>query len=120
MSRTNIVAQTLPGAYPALPVTPGSDLTEVPADVGNGNSTAIVEGKTMVIAHNVNAGAKTITFTSVADTPYTRTGDITAYSIGIGKIKIFGPFKAIGWSNSGNLYIDCNHADVLLTVITLP
>lgn len=120
MSRTSIAAQTLLGAYPALPITPGSDLTEVAADVGNGNSTPLIEGKTIVIAHNVNAAAKTITFTSVANPADNRTGDITAYSIGIGKIKVFGPFKQVGWSQGGLLFIDANHADVLLSVITLP
>src|SRR5204862_4192533 len=60
MSRTSIAAQTLPGAYPTLPVTPGSDVTEVPADVGNGNLTPLVEAKTIVVAHNINVAAKTI------------------------------------------------------------
>jgi hypothetical protein len=119
MARTNIAAQTTLGAYPALPVTPGSDLTEVPADVGNGNETTIVQGKTIVVAHNINVAAKTVTFTSVAD-DFGRTGDITAYSIAAGKVKIFGPFRTAGWSHSGKLWIDANHADVLLSVITLP
>lgn len=119
MSRTNIVAQTLPGAYPALPLAGGSvTLTEVPADVGNGNITPIVESKTVVLAHNINVAAKTITFTSAVDS-FNRTGDITSYSIGAGKIAAFGPFKSGGWNNSG-LEIDANHADVLLAVITLP
>lgn len=119
MARTNIAAQTLPGAYPALPLTPGSNLTEVPGDVTNGNSTALVEGKTMVVAHNINVAAKTITFTSVVDA-FGRTGNITAYSIAAGAIKLFGPFKLAGWSNAGNLDIDVNHADVLLAVVSLP
>lgn len=119
MARTNIAAQTLDGPYPALPLTPGSNLTEVPADVGNGNSTPIVEGKTIVVAHNVNVAAKTITFTSVADDK-NRSGDITAYSIAAGKIRIFGNFKVPGWTHSGDLWIDSNHADVLLAVVTLP
>jgi len=118
MSRTNIAAQTLPGSYPVLPLTPGSDLTEVPGDVGNGNVTPIVDNKTIVVAHNINVAAKTITFGSSVDA-FNRTGDITSYSIGIGKIKIFGPFKTAGWDNTG-LNINVNHADVLLAVVTLP
>lgn len=119
MARTNIAAQTLPGAYPTLPVTPASDLTLVAADVANGNMTPIVEGKTVVFAQNTGVGARTITFTSVADT-FGRTGDITAYSLAAGKMKLFGAFKAAGWTHSGNLWIDGSHAEVLLAVITLP
>lgn len=119
MSRTNIAAQTLLGAYPALPVTPSSDVTEVPGDVGNGNTTPIVNLKTIVIAHNINVAAKTVTFASVVDDK-NRTGDITSYSIAAGKYKIFGPFATAGWSNAGNLDINTNHADVLLAVVTLP
>jgi hypothetical protein len=119
MTRTTIAAQTLLGSYPALPITPATDVTEVPADVGNGNDTTIVDNKTIVVAHNINVAAKTVTFTSVADA-FNRTGNITSYSIAAGKYKIFGPFKVAGWSNAGKLDIDANHADVLLAVITLP
>lgn len=119
MTRTLIAAQTLLGAYPTLPVTPATDLTEVAADVGNGNSVTIIEGKTVVLAHNTGVGARTVTFTSVADT-FGRTGDITAYSIAAGKLKPFGPFKVAGWSHSGVLWVDGSHAEVLLAVITLP
>lgn len=120
MPRTNIAAQTLPGAYPVIPITANTrDVTEVPGDVGNGNETTLVDSKTVILAHNVNVGAKTITFTSVVDT-LNRVGHITAYSIGAGELAVFGPFKTVGWAATGKLQIDVEHADVLLAVLTLP
>lgn len=121
MARVNIAAQTTPGAYPTLPVTANSlDLAMQALDASLGNYTALVDSKTFVLAQNTGVGARTITFTSVADA-FGRTGDITAYSIGAGELAIFGPFKAAGWSQSGTqLYIDGSHAEVKAAVITLP
>lgn len=120
MARVLIAAQTTPGAYPTLPISANSrDLSMQAGDNALGNYTAIVEGKTLVIAQNTDSGAHTVTFTSAADT-YNRTGDITSYSIGAGELALFGPFKALGWSNAGNLDIDCNDNTVKFAVITLP
>ena len=120
MPRTNIVAQPTPGAYPVLPVAGNAlDLAMAGADVGNGNDTALVDSKTLVVAQNTNVGAKTITFTSVADS-LNRTGDITAYSIGAGELAMFGPFKTVGWAHTARLWIDAESADVKIAVITLP
>lgn len=120
MARTNIAAQSLPGAYPVLPVSADSvDVTVVPADVANGNETTLVNDKTMVLCHNSGASPRTITFTSVADT-LNRTGDITAYSVGAGQIVLWGPFKTVGWAHTGKLWIDGAHAELTLAVITLP
>lgn len=120
MPRTNIVAQTTVGAYPTLPVTATSqDITMVAADIVNFNETTLVENKTVVLAHNEDVGAVTITFTSAADS-LGRTGDITAYSIGAGKISLFGPFKAAGWTHAGKLQFAGSDVDLKLAVITLP
>lgn len=120
MARTLIAAQVPLGAYPVTPLTAlSADLIETAADVANGNTTPLVNGKTFIVAHNTGVGARTITFTSVVDAN-NRKGDITAYSIGAGLISIFGPFKAAGWATSGNLLIDGSHAEVKIGVITLP
>lgn len=120
MARTNLVAQTLPGAYPTLPVGVGSrELTTVAMDVVNGNDTAIVDGKTVVLFYNSDSGAHTVTFTSAADS-LGRTGDITAYSIAAGRLAIFGAFKLVGWTHSGKLQIDASDVTVKVAVITLP
>lgn len=119
MARTNIAAQTLAGAY-AAPISPGgADITFVASDTSNGNDTALVDAKTVVIAQNTGASARTITFLSVPDT-IGRTGDITAYSVGVGKTSRFGAFKTVGWASSGRLRFDGAHAELVLAVITLP
>jgi hypothetical protein len=121
MARVNVAAQTTPGAYPTLPVGANSrDVAFQAADAGLMNMTPIVDGKTLVLIQNVAVGAKTVTFVSVADGTYHRTGDITTYSVGAGEIALFGPFKVAGWSNAGNLWIDNEDANIKIAVITLP
>lgn len=108
------------GSYPSLPISPGAaDITFVASDVANGNMCSIVDNKTTLIAQNTGASARTITISSVADT-LNRLGDITAYSVGVGKTSRFGPFKLVGWSSSGKLNFDGAHAELVLAVITLP
>jgi hypothetical protein len=120
MARVLIAAQTTPGAYPTLPITANSrDMSMQAGDSSLGNYTPIVEGKTLVIVQNTDSGAHTVSFTSAADT-YNRTGDISGYSLGAGELAIFGPFKALGWSDGGNLDIDCSDNTVKFAVITLP
>lgn len=120
MARTNIAAQTLAGAYPVTPLTANSaDVTETAADTVNQNDTALVDSKTVILARNSGASARTVTITSANDT-LNRKGDITAYSLGVGKLARFGPFKTIGWSTGGRLLFEANHAEVLFAVITLP
>lgn len=120
MARVNVAAQTTLGAYPELPLTANSaDLAMQAGDNSLGNYTALVDNKTFVIAQNTDSGAHTITFTSVVDT-FNRTGNITSYSIGAGELAMFGPFKTLGWANSGQLWIDVNDNTVKLAVITLP
>lgn len=125
MSRVLVAAQTTPGAYPSLPITANSrDLQFQAGDASLGNYTPLIQAKTMVVLHNTGAGARTVTFTSIADTTFNRTGDITAYSIGAGEHALFGPFQVIGWSHSDSgeagLWIDVSNAEVQIAVVTLP
>lgn len=126
MARVLVVAQTLPGAYPTLPITPGSRVLAFQAtDAGLDNYTPIVENKTIIFVKNAHAAdAKTVTFTSVADSPFGRTGDVAAYSLAAGEIAVFGPFKASGWSHgsgpTGGIWIDGSSADIQVAVVTLP
>ena len=100
-ARVLVSAQSLPGAYPALPIAANSrDLAFVAGDATNLNYTPLVNDKTVVIAQNTGAGARTVGFVSVAD-EFGRTGDITAYSMGAGELAIFGAFKTKGWANVG-------------------
>lgn len=120
MARTTISAQTFPGNYPVLPFDAGeADLVETAVDDPTDRETPLIDGKTVVLAHNTDTVAQTITIASAADT-FNRFGDITAYSIAAGKIARFGPFKTAGWAVSGKLNIDVSDPLVRLAVITLP
>jgi hypothetical protein len=125
MARVLIAAQTLPGAYPTLPITPGSRVLAFQAvDTGLGNYTPLVENKTTIWVKNGHAtDAKTVTITSVADT-FGRTGDVAAYSLAAGELAPFGPFKAAGWSHgagtTGGIWIDGSSTDIKVAVVTLP
>ncbi len=128
MSRGAITAQSFPLSvgpqyYPVTALSAGTAaLTMTTGDAGNGHVTPIVDGKTVVLAYNSDAAlARTITIASVADS-LNRKGDITAYSLPIGVIATFGPFKQSGWNQSSpaGLWIDVSNAAMLLAVITLP
>jgi hypothetical protein len=121
MARQVHTAQTPLGSYPSLPIASnGADITEVAAIVADKEQVAIVDGKTLVLAHNTDSGAHTVTFTSVPD-PNNRTGDISAYSIGAGEIAMFGPFRSQGWAQTdGKLYFEANDATVKFAVLRLP
>lgn len=120
MPRLTIAAQTLPGAYPVLPLGAGSvTLTLTGTTDQTDRETPLVDAKTVVVAYNSDTGAHTVTFTSAADS-YNRTGDITAYSLAAKDIAMFGPFRSAGWATDGKLQIDVSDAKVQLAVMTLP
>jgi hypothetical protein len=120
MSRLTIAAQTLDGAYPALPYDAGAaDLSFTATDDQTDRETPLVDNKTVVLAMNTDESAHTITIHSVAD-QFNRVGDIAAYSVDPGKVARFGPFKTSGWAASAKLLIDVSNATLRLAVVTLP
>jgi hypothetical protein len=123
MARTNIVATALGavGSYPSAAQISGDDM--VPSLTGTSDptdrSTALIDGKTLLLAHNTDSGPQTITITSVADA-LNRTLDI-AQTLEAGEIWIFGPVKSLGWNQSGNvLFIDVSDPKIQIAVLTLP
>lgn len=114
-ARTELTVTTLEGAYGDYGVN-DADVTMAGADVANGNTFTLNEGD-ILIAHNTNVGAQTVTIDSVADV-YGRTGDITTYSLAADDYAAFGPFKRPGWAQTGGqLHVDATHAEVLLGVL---
>src|SRR5215469_8836647 len=112
MARTTIASQQFPLAgpspgvygasyYPNLPLGAGSaNLTMSAADTVNSNYTAIVEGKTVLLAYNAHATTTfTLTINSVSNVNQ-RTGDITNYALAALTAAMFGPFNAAGWNQS--------------------
>lgn len=123
MARTNIVATALAsvGSYPSAAQVSGDDM--IPALTGTSDptdrSTALIDGKTLLIAHNTDTGPQTITIASVADA-LNRTLDIVQ-TLEAGEIWVFGPVKSVGWIQSGNvLWIDVSDPKVRISVLTLP
>jgi hypothetical protein len=121
MARTNIVAQTPPGAYPATPIGAGdADIGYTSTSDPTDRSTALVDTKTFVVVYNSDDTlAHTITITGALDS-LNRRGDITAYSVDALENAMFGPFKTIGWATGGLLLIDVSDPKLQVAIITLP
>lgn len=122
MPRLAVTPKVLPGPYPTLQPGAGTlTVTEAaPGVAADGISFPIVPGKQVLIARNTNAGAQTVTITSVVDARG-RSGDITTYSIAAGGIAAFGPFEYEGWRQSdGSVWAVGSHIDVKFVVLQLP
>ena len=115
MARTDVSVTTLLGAYGDYSVANSADLTWQQADTTNDNQVLLREGD-ILLFWNQGAGAQTVTINSVA--LYGRTGDITAYSVGVDEIAHFGPVKAAGWKQSdGYLYFEASTNDIYWCVL---
>lgn len=119
MARTALAAQTPKGPYPGTISANLLDIAYTAGDASNGNTTPWVGNRMLVSWRNSGAGARTITLTSIADS-HGRSGTITAFSIGAAE---YGAFivERDGWQQSdAALYIDVEHAEVLLAVLAIP
>ena len=121
MARLALTPVQMPAHYPALqPAANSLDVAFTPAgaDFADGAGFPLT-GKEIVIVHNANAAAKTVTVTSVIDA-FKRTGDITTYSIGIGEYAVLPQFQLAGWQQAdGKLYLAASAADVEFLVLRL-
>ena len=96
-----------------------ADLTMTAADAANYEEVAFT-GAEVIIAHNTDSGAQTVTISSIADDDHGRTGDITTYSLGAGEYGVFGPFDLDGWRQTGGLlYFAASDATVKFGVVKL-
>lgn len=123
MPRSTLPAVTAPGNYPTLQPTAASlDVTMTATVVADKTQFAIQPGKKyLVLAHNTGAAPHTVTINSSVDVKTKRTGDITGYSVGAGKISQFGPFEAEGWAQTdGYVYAEADHIEIKFGVIILP
>lgn len=124
-----MTAQAIPvttpvGPYPTLPVSAlALDVAWTTGQVGSGDNVIVVSGQTqyLLLVRNTHATlAKTITITSVADTPFNRTGDITAYSIGPGLYSAFAFTATSGWVDGSNhITIACESTDISFMLFVL-
>ena len=118
MPRTSIASQTPKGPYPGTVSANLLDITYTAIDSTNHNQTLWAGNRMLLVARNSGAGARTITFTSIADS-HNRTGDVTAFSMGAGEYAAF-LFERDGWQQTdGYLYFTGEHAEVLVAVLAL-
>ena len=119
MARVTHTPKALTVGYPTLqPPANSLDVAFLAADTVN-DEQVVHTGKEMILAQNTDAGAQTVTITSVAING--RTGDVTAYSIGAGEFAYFGPYPTKGFrQTNGFLYFEASSALVKFLVFKLP
>jgi len=121
MARATLTRTTILGPYPTLqPAADSLDVVMTACDVANGNQ-FVLDGPMILIVQNTDgASARTFTLTSLAD-PMNRTGDVTAYSVGIGEIAAFYFGQVAGWRQTdGYLYLSGSNAALKFGIIRLP
>jgi len=120
MARLLITPQEVLGSYPALPlVADSADIgwTLSGADFAEGFRFPMT-GRELLIIKNDNAGAQTVTISSLVAKKTNRKGDIETYSMGIAELVVFGPFQKDGWEQvSGELHGAVTAADINIAVI---
>lgn len=123
MARTPITLTVSIGPYPVLPVTADSADVVMAALTGssgsNGNQCAFGNfNRLLLVFQNTDgASARTVTLTSIAGANiFNRSGDVSAYSMGIGEFASF-LVERNGWVQSdGNLYFEASSANVKVAI----
>jgi hypothetical protein len=111
MARTEITKTVLPGKYADDAV----DLGLQAMDTANGNQVS-ASGKDIIILHNTNVGAQTVTVVSTED-EYGREED-QAIALDPDEMKLAGPYPVEGWRQTDKkLYLDTTSDDVKVAVI---
>lgn len=76
-------------------------------------------GNDLVIVHNTDAVAHTITIYSASDY-YGRLLNVTNYSIPAGEFHVFGPFRSDGWMQlDAKVYVDSSSRFLQIAVVEL-
>jgi hypothetical protein len=120
MPRTTITRTTPLGPYPTLqPAVDSLDCVMTACDVANGNQ-FVLDGPVLLILQNTDgASARTVTLTSAVD-GQNRSGDVTAYSLGIGEIAVFKVDQVMGWRQTdGMFYLAASNVAVKFGIVRL-
>jgi len=121
MARLTLTPVTPPGPFATLPFAANAaDIAPVAQSVaGDGWAISGNNGRQLLLVQNTAIAAQTVTITSVARNG--RTGDVTAYSVGIGELAIFGGFDRAGFNQSdGTVRVDASDVGVKCAVISCP
>lgn len=115
MARVVHTPQSLTG--PAM--TAGKRINFVAADTVNKEQVAFT-GREILIAWNSGGTTRTVTIDGKTD-PYGGIRHLTAKNVAAGNFKIFGPFDAPAWMQTGRiLTFEASHADIRFAVLRLP
>jgi hypothetical protein len=94
------------------------DVAFAASDSANGNETPCT-GAELILVHNTDASAQTVTFTTRTDA-FGRSGSIAAYSLAADEVAVFGPFPTEAWRQTDDqLYIDTSDNLVQLAALRL-
>lgn len=119
MGRKQIPVINPVGPYPTLPAPALSlNIAFTTADSVNFDQFDLT-GRELIIVRNSTAGALTVTFESAVD-PYRRTGDITAYTIGIGLFAAFWVGQLPGWNQAGQFFFRSSASTMDYAIIRIP
>jgi hypothetical protein len=116
----DLTLKQMPAKYPVLPLTALAldfVFTAAGASFADGAEVTLT-GKEIIIVGGGAAGG-TVTVTSVKD-EYNRTGDITAYAVGVNLFSVLPQFPPSGWKGSnGKLKMTASVATITFAVIRL-
>lgn len=97
----------------------GKVLSFVAANTVDKEQTAFT-GREIIVAWNSGGSTRTVTIDGKTD-PYGSIRHLTAKNVLAGNFKIFGPFAAASWMQTGHiLTFEANHADIRFAVLRLP
>jgi hypothetical protein len=122
MSRLVLTPQQIIPSYPVTPLTANAaDFVFTPAGASFADGAGFtMTGREILLIQNLNVGAQTVTINSVMG-EMNRTGNITAYSIGIAEFAVIPCLALAGWRQTdGQLYFSASAADVGFAVLRLP
>jgi len=119
MARKQIPVITPLGPYPTLPVSAlALNFVFTTADSVNFDQFNFT-GRELIIIRNSTGGALTVTLESAADS-LNRTGDVTAYSVGIGLFACFWVGAVPGWNQAGQFFMRSSASTMDYAVIKIP
>lgn len=122
MAELLLSVQTLLNGYPSLPVAANA-MDFIFTQAGSSFADGFIfphTGREIVIMHNANAAAQTVTVPSVVDDK-NRSGDITAYSLGASEYGVLPMLPVEGWRRSdGKLKLVASAANVEFAVLRIP
>ena len=95
MARVSLTPTTILGPYPASPSAGGFDVTFTAVDEVSGNEFTLT-GKEILVFHTTATVSGGVTFTSVADSDLSRTGNLTA-TVDSGTYVAFHAGALDGW-----------------------